>query len=312
MLTACGSTAFQIYVDGFFYRPCCRYSGSFKLMVLYNKSLQTLQVLSIEVVAAGLCACIFAARICHAKIAASHYMILAGSIWVIYTADHLIDSIRSQSESILIKRTFHKKNFEILSILASCMIGLLFYLSVTRLAMDIWLYGLVLLFFSCLHLIFSQIKTFTNYPKEVVIAFIFCTGIWLLPFYLKKQSSLLIMVLVFIHLWLCVFGNLMVISIFERKDDRTQQQLSMVQTVGTKKSIRIVQAITVLMVVLTIGLAFFQYSIINMVLILILLIIGSWPLVLVVCYKTFFKKKRYLFYCDKVFWLYLIPALYWN
>lgn len=274
--------------------------------------LRVLHLLSFDVLVAGFFSCMFAARICSVELSFNHYIILVGSIWCIYTADHLLDSIRSGSTPIISRRSFHNKNFFLIAIILCVMLAIVFYMSVMHLNIKVWIWGMFLASLSFIHLFLSQVKSLKKYPKELVVTCIFCFGIWILPYHLSNRFPIALGVLAFFHLWLSAFMNLVVISIFERKHDVKLEFTSMIQIFGVQKSIRVLQVTSFFAIAISLGIAFIEYKMSNLISLLPFIVIAIWPLFMVARYRRFLKRDRYLFYADKVIWLYMIPAIFFK
>ncbi len=119
----------------------------------------------------------------------SWWIILPITVWVIYTADHIMDGLKTGPESKIKRHKFHRnflKSLGILTLITGAMIPLL---AILTLPQNIFIAGLILGIISLLHVIFSY-YSFHWYIKEIFIAVIYTTGVWFVPFIEARNLSI--------------------------------------------------------------------------------------------------------------------------
>lgn len=147
------------------------------------------------------------------------YVLLGGTVWLIYATDHLRDaekSVKSKRERYL----FHRRNRKILIAVAiltflflSCLI-----LFIPRV---IFLGGFALSILSFVYLLVQhRLSRFLS--KELYVAMVYSCGILMVPFLLSQRFRWDILIL----LILLTFVNLVLFSWYERDDDSSDGFLS--------------------------------------------------------------------------------------
>lgn len=145
------------------------------------------EILSIDICIGVIGSGALAATFLHAKMRLVWWLILPAAVWVIYTADHLLDAKKIGKEIVNARHKFHREHFTLLATLASivavcCLIAAPLYLS------DIVLQGgLLLCLLAALHLalaFWGKIRI----GKEISVAVIYSLGVWFGP-YLRRECS---------------------------------------------------------------------------------------------------------------------------
>ncbi|MFK7899315.1 MAG: hypothetical protein AB8B61_01020 [Cyclobacteriaceae bacterium] len=169
------------------------------------------------------------------------YVALALVVWLIYTADHLLD-VRQGKKYAGQRYEFHSRYQLLLLIVCGLVIVtlsvLLFYLNTNLLLTGTGLFLIVGIHFLYAHLI---TKKEVSYPKEGVVALVYVIGVslpsissmidqfsWVVVFY---QLSVLLLALI----------NLFLLSYFEIKEDQKQELTSIAIHYGKEKTSRIIK-----------------------------------------------------------------------
>ena len=92
------------------------------------------EMLSIDICIGVIGSGALAASFLHAKMRLVWWVILPAAVWVIYTADHLLDAKKIRKEIVNARHKFHREQFTVLAILAAivalgCLIAAPLYLS---------------------------------------------------------------------------------------------------------------------------------------------------------------------------------------
>lgn len=145
------------------------------------------EILSIDICIGVIGSGALAASLLHAKMRLVWWFILPAAVWVIYTADHLLDAKKIGKEIVNARHKFHREHFTVLAILAAivalgCLIAAPLYLS------DLVLQGgLFLCLLAALHLalaFWGKIRI----GKEISVAVVYSLGVWFGP-YLRRECS---------------------------------------------------------------------------------------------------------------------------
>jgi len=203
--------------------------------------LEFLQILSIDVVFGTLAIGYMATRILNVVPTPCWWIILALSVWVIYSLDHIVDSFKKKGDAVIVRHRFHyiyRKPILIVITIA----GLIsITLSILFLEKQIIYSGLILTLFIAIYLCsiyVSNKKKTILLQKELYIALVYTTGIFLAPIYWYQQLPpypiLLIIFIIFILAW---FEGIM-ISWFDYDNDINDGHCSFTVIVGKKNTRR--------------------------------------------------------------------------
>lgn len=162
------------------------------------------------------------------------YFLLASTIWMIYTADHLLDALTIQT---LVKERylFHRKH-KVALITAEVVLLITNAILLFHIPRALFISGVVLATFSVFYLLLS--KSLGRFgAKEFVIAVIYGVGIFL-PIMIRGSF----------HIWgvalLCMvilaFVNLLIIAYFERDLDRKEKVNSLANSIHEENVERII------------------------------------------------------------------------
>ena len=166
------------------------------------------------------------------------YVLLGGTVWLIYTLDHLRDA-KQAKESVRERYVFHRKHRRVLVVVSAIvlilMIPLLLYIPHV-----IFLGGAGLALFSVIYLLIQD--RLSNYlSKELYVAVVYSLGILMVPMLLSQTFH----PNTFVLLFLLTFINLIVFSWYEKQDDETdgfQSIATQLQSVGIERLIVVLLA----------------------------------------------------------------------
>lgn len=173
----------------------------------------------------------------------SVYVLLAGSVWLIYTIDHLKDASKVKGTE-RDRYRFHFKYGKLL-VIACITISVLCVVSLYYTSPIIIIAGALLALLSGVYLLIQHLLSKWG-MKELYVAIIFTSGILLAPFVLSETVRFD----VFFLLLLLSFSNLVLFSWFEKEEDN-QDGFKSVATTMNESSIQ-----KLILLLLSIGIAF--------------------------------------------------------
>lgn len=176
------------------------------------------------------------------------YFALGSAVWLIYTTDHLMDVRRVDFPSSN-RHQFHKNHFDRILIVGVFILlialGNLFFLPVLILLGGVVLGAVCLLYlFLCQHLAIKGLK-------EIFIAFLFATGIFIAPFTQLEHLGLVDFIFWF-QLTLLALVNLLLIAQFEVENDARDNFASAVLIWGEERTRHLVHILIVLSLIISI------------------------------------------------------------
>ncbi len=147
-------------------------------------------------------------------------IVLGLSVWLIYTADHLIDAKLIEKEAFSFRHRLHQTHFHTLSIFALIAILINTWLTFYFLQPTIILAGSLLMMFVVVHHILNHFskKSIFLFGKEMRVAFGYSFGLALSPFITAKNISLDAYLALAI-LFLLALINLLFFSSVEKEAD---------------------------------------------------------------------------------------------
>ncbi len=189
--------------------------------------------LSLDVVLGSVCVGAMAKYISYAPLPAVWWFLLPAGVWLTYTLDHLLDAARVGPSAQTARHRFHALHFRAIKrafivVFAAACIAALF------LPVDLWVFGLVMIAVSGLHLWLNRRIGSTIRPwlaKELAVAFVYAAGIFGGPFIYGSWDN--------VSLWLCFFAvlclasaNLIFFARMEIDSDRSDGHSSLAQVLG--------------------------------------------------------------------------------
>lgn len=180
---------------------------------------RVIHLLSIDVVVGAVVLLHFFSSFYQVKTHWAVYLLLAISVWCIYTYDHLKDSKKAKAP-LRLRYHFHLRNENTLRALVYVLlftgILLVFYLD-----FQLLLWGLILTILSLFYL-FLQFRLSLHGIKEVYVSLIYTSGILLAPFLERQKFD----PIVFFSLMVLSLSNLFIFSYIDYKEDKKDQFFS--------------------------------------------------------------------------------------
>lgn len=270
---------------------------------LYNSFLK-IHTLSIDT-ALGACAgSLFIAKLLKVTLPIIDVTLLFLCTLIIYLFDHLIDASTIKSDALTLRHRFFQTYHRSLKIIALTLsllaIILLPFLSVNILITGSAICAFVVIYFFILY----WQKPKQIYFKEVMIAFIYCVGIFCSPVVHSIYQISIPFILLFCHFLMMAMSNLILFAYFEHHIDTAENHPSIVRYIGRKKSFTIAIFFSLLLIVLdiVIGLLF------SNILAFIILVMMPLSIFFILSFKDFFKKNGlYRLIGDGIF---ILPIIY--
>ncbi|MEO0897053.1 MAG: hypothetical protein AAFY71_11685 [Bacteroidota bacterium] len=237
------------------------------------------------------------------------WCILPLAVWVVYTADHLLDAYRLKDQAHTDRHLFHHLYFRPLAVvwgmallLAAAVLP--FFLTKELILFGFGMGGLVLIHLFLVWIVGNNVSTFLQ--KELGVGLIYALGIWGGPFAYHKIWPEIPDILIFLQFFILAMMNLLTFSMYDEKSDSKDGQTSFVRAIGIKKARQLVRIIGIL--VLLIGL--FLGSILDqerLIVIQGLIALMGLTLLIISEIPAFFSiNKRYRFLGDGIFLLPLV------
>lgn len=270
---------------------------------------QKLRILSIDIVLGALSGGIMAAKVFDAQPVVVWWFVLALAVWIIYTADHLIDANKLKDKAASKRRYFYFKNFRIVVIIEFFLIGLTAFLSFWFFDKKTIYFGVAMVVFVTVYLLLVQIKGSEKQvwlQKELIVAIVYTVGIWAVPV-LESPEIRLPELMILVSFFITVWADILLIAFFEIKNDRQDGFVSLPILIGKKKSALLIKLLFALSVIITFFLLFFQNGGSGLMLAEAILFFMNVVLFLSLKYKIYFREnERYRIIAETVF---LLPAV---
>ncbi|MDX2245509.1 MAG: hypothetical protein SF052_01935 [Bacteroidia bacterium] len=263
------------------------------------------QILSLDVVVGALASGGMAAQILQVAMPSAWWWALPISVWVIYTADHLLDAHRLKEQAHTERHLFHYRYFRVLSAIWMGAFVICIALIPFLVPLPILEMGLIMGGFVAFHLGLVQWvggKTSWLLQKELGVALIYAAGVWGGPLVMTGDPLTQVEIILFLQFFLIALINLMIFSLFDLETDTRDRQTSFVRAIGAKKTIGFIFFFSAGVALCGLGLAS-EFSPEEWAVEAIYGAMVAILLLLVVQRKWFGQKERYRVWGDGVFFL---------
>ena len=183
----------------------------------------------------------FVAQFATASISFASLVALALCVWLIYTADHLLDAYKLQKKvANTVRHRYHQTRFKAIAIawivVAILSIGVLFFLSHRLIYYGILLTGGVLVYF-----ILNKYTAVVGWlPKEFMTALLYTIGVFLPALAVSDASMHWNLGVLSAQYFFLALGNLLLFSWFEVETDQQDGHESFARRTGRPFTQRIV------------------------------------------------------------------------
>jgi 4-hydroxybenzoate polyprenyltransferase len=259
-----------------------------------------INILSLDIAAGAMICASFFARIIHVTILPQGLASLGLTVWIIYTADHLLDAKKLKQDASTERHRFHQRHFRLLFLLLLVAV----FVDVAEIYFIrsiVFLTGLALSF---LVVIYFLVQQKIGFLKEFLGAILYTGGILLIPLSVNNQISVSVILLI-LQFGITAWINLLLFSLIDQHKDETDRHHSFTTTFGLRLTRTILLFLFGAIVVLTVvQLALFSFEV-KATLILALMTL---LLLLIFIKQDYFEKNdRYRLLGDAVF---LLPLIY--
>jgi hypothetical protein len=273
---------------------------------MFNKIIQTINILSLDVVAGASISAHFAAKIFDVKPGIAYWFILPVAVWVVYTTDHLVDAYRLKAKAHTPRHLFHHYYFKTLSwmIIVLSIIHLL--LAIFLLDYRIVIFGLVVGGFTLLYLLtvhFTGSRKRFYLQKEFFVAVIYVAGVWGGPWALTDFTIEMHHMVLFFIFFLLAIADVLIFTIYEFSTDRLDSHPTLFSLAGRKITMVLFFGVTALATIGSIFIIvespfFIDRAAAKIYLIMVLVIV-----MLITIPDLFKPHDRYRYLGEFVFWL---------
>lgn len=270
-------------------------------MSAFLRGYRYVNILSIDTALGAVVSAMFFAKLIAANVWIYGKVALGLTVWIIYTADHLLDAKKVKGEASSERHRFHQKYYRPLA-LAMILAIILDLIMVSYMRKSLLYYGIVLAGVVGLYLVISR---YLKMLKETFIALIYTIGVMLPALadreHLMDQSDILFMTSFF----LVAVANLLIFSWFDVHQDQADGHPSFVTFYGRDKTKTIVYGLFVILIAISSYLVFVCTYDIGAVAILTVMMLAL--ILLLKNNEKFSREDRFRYAGDAVFFF---PGVY--
>ena len=268
-----------------------------------------LQIFSIDVVLGTITIGYLATKLLNVEANPYWWVILPLSVWVVYSIDHVIDSLKNKNIAVIYRHRFHylhRKPIIIMIVIAALtsVILSILYLDYQIIRMGLALSAFIASYFALMYFLLQKQSIFLQ--KELIIAIVYTTGIFMAPLFWSNQlPSFPIIIVLFIIFMLAWLEGIM-ISWFDFDNDIKDGHISFTVIAG-KRNTRyflilghmLIEIVTIILLILVPLNIIFWTLLILLVMNLLLGLVILFP-------DSFYKNSYYRFIGETVF---ILPIL---
>ncbi len=263
--------------------------------------------LSLDIVLGALSGSIMAQKVFNTPINYSWLIILGISVWIIYTADHLLDSIKSKNLIAAERRLFYRKYFKLLFVLEIFFLIIVLYMSFKLVEVKLikagLIIGLFIAFYFLMLYLFNAKKTLLL-QKEMIVALIYTTGIFIAPVTRIYPNIDIYQILIIISFFLIVWADILLIAIFELNKDIHDNFTSLPVIIGIESTARFMSILLYIAFIFIVLISLFsQINSIYTMSSIILFVIGISQIIIYKQQYYFHKNDIYRFATEAIFFL---------
>lgn len=192
-----------------------------------------INLLSFDIAAGAIAGAIYFATLLQVKVRPYGFISLGMTVWIIYTADHLLDARKVKGVASTRRHRFHQDNFNVLTtLIAIALVAdmiMIFFIKRPVLYAGFFVSAAV-----GLYLVLHRKLTFL---KELFVAALYCTGILLPSLTVTTLPLMEVHYMLFLVFFNTALANLLLFSWFDRYHDRADQHQSFVTILGEQKTI---------------------------------------------------------------------------
>lgn len=194
-------------------------------------------MLSVDVALGAVLSGVFVRVIIPFEVHMVYWIILPFSVWVVYTADHLVDAYRLKNSANTERHLFHYRNFKGLLFALVLLSLILLSLVLIYLPTKVFYFGIGIGVFSLLYFFLLHVsKPSVFLQKEIIVAFIYTAGIWGVPLVLNDFSLNQNQILLLAGFFILVLADILLLSYFEMESDIKDYHQTWTVKYGKKKT----------------------------------------------------------------------------
>lgn len=198
-----------------------------------------IRILSLDVVMGSVISAAMVVKLINVKMPWIFWFALPASVWLMYTADHLMDAHRLGNQAHTERHLFHHQNFTLI-LIACIIVGLICAIFIPLYApWSMIFFGIAMGLLSVIHLaLVSWIGNSISwlYHKELGVGLIYALGVWGAPIALYPTTFNLIVTLSFAQFFLLAMMNLWLFSMYELETDEKDGHTSFIRQIGDKNA----------------------------------------------------------------------------
>jgi 4-hydroxybenzoate polyprenyltransferase len=204
-------------------------------------------LLSIDVALGAICSALFFAHILQVHILSYGLVALGLSVWIIYTADHLLDALKIKLPAATARHRFHQHNFKALlvTLLVAVVINGIIILFIRHRVLVAGLYVAATVS------IYFLVNRYLKFMKEIFIAIVYTIGVLLPSISITQQPVHAWPWLIIVIFFITALINLILFSWFDQAKDLRDGNTSFVTVLGERTSRTVILMLFLLVVVLT-------------------------------------------------------------
>ncbi|MGY6520268.1 MAG: hypothetical protein ACXIUD_00955 [Mongoliitalea sp.] len=188
---------------------------------IFHRLWSLFSILSLDVVSGALAGMYFFENLWDVVLDPEMYFLLGLAVWIVYTADHLLDVRHDSPSGFASRHAFHRKYWKVLTVgmIVGIIVGLGILITTpkTHIIIPYGLgLGLLIGLWYCL-LIFK--KEQVAHLKEFITALVYTLGISLAPGVFAFEDIQLVHIGLLLGYFLLAFTNLIILSYFDRSYD---------------------------------------------------------------------------------------------
>lgn len=214
-----------------------------------NRFYRLLNILSIDVALGAVCCAVWFSLLFNASLKPQALLSLGLTVWIIYTADHLLDARKIQGLASTNRHRYHQQHFKglVVSLVIAVAVDLIFVIFIRKIVFQ---WGLLL---SGLMVLYFLTQQYLKYLKELIIALLFSFGVLLPSMATLQRHPDFFETIVMIEFFLTALLNLLLFSWFDRHNDLRDKRESIVTLLGEQTSKRVLQFVFLINMTLIVG-----------------------------------------------------------
>jgi len=208
--------------------------------MIFARIYHFIRLFSLDIIAGALAAVVYSSSVMGIELPRTYFTVLALTVWLIYTADHLLDGAKTRGKSSSETHNFFY-TYKIPIILIFLLVLIFtFRLSMYRLDEKIIEFGMAPFVAVIIYLLLN--RYYGNAPKwffikEVWISFIYTLAIWGGAVIYAGDIISPAQLLLIGSFGLIIFGNVLIYSIYERDSDSADDNKSIVRDFGLRVAV---------------------------------------------------------------------------